>query len=189
MIARSKLFKPGRITSILLPLLTAIAMVLPAHAADRTSLEREATAVMVKLYQKYPDAKKLEQKAHAILVFPEVYKAGLMIGGETGDGVMRIKGKTVAYYNTSGVSYGLQAGAQKYGYALFIMTPSALKSIESADGFEIGTGPSVVVMDDSMAKKTSTTTINKDIYAFIFNQKGLMAGLGIQGNKLTRIEK
>ena len=187
MTARTTRFQAFRLSFVAL-LMTA-ATVLPVHAADRAKLEREATAVMSKLYQKYPDAKKLEHKAVAILVFPEVYKAGLMIGGETGDGVMRIKGKTVGYYNTSGVSYGLQAGAQKYGYALFIMTPSALKSIETADGFEIGTGPSVVVMDDAMAKKTSTTTINKDIYAYIFNQKGLMAGLGIQGNKLTRIAK
>lgn len=187
MTARRTRIQTGRLA--LFALLMAAASVLPGHAADRGKLEREATAVMTKLYQKYPEARKLEQKAAAILVFPEVYKAGLMIGGETGDGVMRVKGKTVAYYNTSGVSYGLQAGAQKYGYALFIMTPSALKSIETADGFEIGTGPSVVVMDDSMARKTSTTTINKDIYAYIFNQKGLMAGLGIQGNKLTRLEK
>jgi lipid-binding SYLF domain-containing protein len=187
MTARRTRIQTGRLA--LFALLMAAASVIPGHAADRGKLEREATAVMTKLYQKYPEARKLEQKAAAILVFPEVYKAGLMIGGETGDGVMRVKGKTVAYYNTSGVSYGLQAGAQKYGYALFIMTPSALKSIETADGFEIGTGPSVVVMDDSMARKTSTTTINKDIYAYIFNQKGLMAGLGIQGNKLTRLEK
>lgn len=187
MTARMTRFQAGRFTFFALLMMSAT--VLPCHAADRGKLEREATAVMGKLYQKYPEAKKLEQKAAAVLVFPEVYKAGLMIGAETGDGVMRIKGKTTGYYNTSGVSYGLQAGAQKYGYALFIMTPSALQSLESADGFEIGAGPSVVVMDDAMAKKTSTTTINKDIYAYIFNQKGLMAGLGIQGNKLTRIAK
>jgi lipid-binding SYLF domain-containing protein len=112
-----------------------------------------------------------------------------MIGAETGDGVMRVKGKTVAYYNTSGASYGLQAGAQKYGYALFIMTDSGLKAIEQAEGFEVGVGPSVVVMDDAMASKTTTTTINKDIYAYIFSQKGLMAGLGVQGNKLTKLDK
>lgn len=186
MISRKPPFKTG-FAAILTALL--ISFFCPAQAADRSKLERGATVVMDKLYQKYPEARKLEQKAAAILVFPEVYKAGLMIGGETGDGVMRINGKTIAYYNTSGVSYGLQAGAQKYGYALFIMTPSALKSLETAEGFEIGAGPSVVVMDDAMARKTSTTTVNKDIYAFIFNQKGLMAGLGIQGNKLTRIEK
>lgn len=163
--------------------------VLPAHAASRDKLERDATAALNALHKKYPDTKKLADKAKAVLIFPEVIKAGLMIGGETGDGVMRINGKTAGYYNTSGMSYGLQAGAQKYGYALFIMTDSALKALETADGFEIGTGPSVVVMDDAMAKKTSTTTINKDIYAFIFSQKGLMAGLGVQGNKLTKLKK
>lgn len=179
----------GSIKAAWLAACMLLAIAAPAQAADRGRLERDASAVMGKLYKKYPEAKKLERKAAAVLVFPEVYKAGLMIGAETGDGVMLVKGKPVAYYNTSGVSYGLQAGAQKYGYALFIMTPSALRSIEAVEGFEVGVGPSVVVMDDAMAKKTSTTTINDDIYAFIFNQKGLMAGLGIQGNKLTRLEK
>lgn len=164
-------------------------LVFPALAASSAELDRDATAALNALYKKYPDAKKLAGKAKAILVFPRVIKAGLMIGGETGEGVMMVNGKPAAYYNTSGVSYGLQAGAQKYGYALFIMTDSALKSLENAEGFEIGVGPSVVVMDDAMAKKTSTTTINKDIYAYIFSQKGLMAGLGVQGNKLTRLTK
>lgn len=162
--------------------------VLPAHAASRSELNRDATAALNKLYAKYPAAKQLGSKAKAVLVFPKVTKVGLMVGGETGDGVMQVNGKAVGYYNTSGVSYGLQAGAQTYGYALFIMTDSALKSLEAAEGLEIGTGPSVVVMDDAMATKTSTTTVNKDIYAFIFGQKGLMAGLGIQGNKLTKLK-
>jgi lipid-binding SYLF domain-containing protein len=161
---------------------------IPAHAASRSELNRDANAALSKLYAKYPTAKQLGGKAKAILVFPSVIKAGLMIGGETGDGVMLANGKPIGYYNTSGVSYGLQAGAQKYGYALFIMSDSALKALEKADGFEVGTGPSVVVMDDAMASKTSTTTINKDIYAFIFGQSGLMAGLGVQGNKLTKLK-
>jgi lipid-binding SYLF domain-containing protein len=163
--------------------------VLPAQAASSAELTRDANAALSKLYAKYPSAKQLAGKSKAILVFPSVIKAGLMIGGETGDGVMMVNGKPTAYYNTSGVSYGMQAGAQKYGYALFIMTDSALKSLETAEGFEVGVGPSVVVMDDAMAKKTSTTTINKDIYAYIFSQQGLMAGLGVQGNKLTKLKK
>lgn len=160
----------------------------PAQAASRAELDRKATSALNELYKKYPKAKELAGKAKAILIFPEVLKAGLMIGAETGDGVMRMKGKTVAYYNTSGASYGLQAGAQKYGYALFIMTDAGLGAIQKAEGFEVGVGPSVVVMDDAMASKTSTTTINKDIYAYIFSQKGLMAGLGVQGNKLTKLD-
>jgi lipid-binding SYLF domain-containing protein len=93
----------------------------------------------------------------------------------------------VAYYSTGGVSYGLQAGAQTYGYAMFFMNEAALKQLDKADGFEIGVGPSVVVMDEGMAKSVTTTTMNDDIYAFIFSQKGLMAGIGLQGNKISRI--
>jgi lipid-binding SYLF domain-containing protein len=161
----------------------------PAQAASRAELDRKATSALNDLYKKYPKAKELAGKAKAILIFPEVLKVGLMVGAETGDGVMRVNGKTVAYYNTSGASYGMQAGAQKYGYALFIMTDAGLSAIQKAEGFEVGVGPSVVVMDDAMAKKTTTTTINKDIYAYIFSQKGLMAGLGVQGNKLTKLDK
>lgn len=168
-------------------LLLALA-VLPANAASRAELNRDANAALSRLYAKYPSAKKLGGNAKAILVFPSIIKAGLGVGGETGDGVMLVNGKPIGYYNTSGVSYGMQIGAQKYGYALFIMSNSALKTLERADGFEVGTGPSVVVMDDAMASKTSTTTVDKDIYAFIFGQSGLMAGLGVQGNKLTRLK-
>ncbi len=93
----------------------------------------------------------------------------------------------MAYYSTGGVSYGLQAGAQTYGYAMFFMNEAALKQLDKADGFEIGVGPSVVVMDEGMARSVTTTTMKDDIYAFIFSQKGLMAGIGLQGNKITRI--
>jgi lipid-binding SYLF domain-containing protein len=168
-------------TSLLLPGTTS--------AASLAELDRDATAALNALYKRYPSAVALSKKAKAIVVFPKVLKAGLMIGGETGDGVMRMNGRTVGYYNTSGVSYGLQAGAQTFGYALFLMTDKAVQSLGTAEGFEVGVGPSVVVMDDGMAMKTSTTTIKDDIYAFIFGQQGIMAGLGIQGSKITRIKK
>lgn len=161
----------------------------PAAAASAAEIDRDATAALSDLYKRYPAAKNMAKDAKAILVFPKILKAGLMIGGETGDGALRVKGKTVGYYNTSGVSYGLQAGAQTYGYALFLMTDSAVKSLDKTEGLEIGVGPSVVVMDDGMAKKTTTTTVKSDIYAFIFSQKGLMAGLGIQGSKITKLDK
>ena len=82
---------------------------------------------------------------------------------------------------------GLQAGAQKYGYALFFMNSNALQQIDKADGFDVGVGPTVVVLDAGMAKSLTTTTMKDDIYALIFSQKGLMAGLGLQGNKITKI--
>ena len=168
-----------------------VSLALPgaAFAASAAELDRDATAALSTLYKRYPAAVTLSKDAKALVVFPKVVKVGLVIGGESGDGVMRVKGKTVGYYNTSGVSYGLQAGAQSYGYALFLMTDHAVTSLGTADGFEIGVGPSVVVMDEGMGKKTTTTTAQSDIYAFIFGQKGIMAGLGVQGNKITKINK
>ena len=159
-----------------------------AVAATGAELSRDATRVLDTLYKRYPAAAALSKDAKAIVIFPKITKAGFMIGGESGDGVMLVNGKSVGYYNTSGVSYGLQAGAQTYGYALFLMTDKASKEFGSAEGFEVGLGPSVVVMDDAMASKTTTTTVKSDIYAFIFGQKGIMAGLGIQGSKITKIK-
>jgi len=112
----------------------------------------------------------------------------LGIGGQFGEGALIKGGKTVGYYNTAGVSSGLQAGAQQYGYAMFFMNDAALKQLDKTEGFEVGVGPSIVVMDEGKAKSTTTTSAKDDIYAFIFSQKGLMAGLGLQGNKITKID-
>lgn len=159
---------------------------LAAGNAD-AQLSKDSLAALNKLYATVPAAKALGPKAHAILVFPAVTKAGLGIGGQYGEGALIQKGKAVAHYSTAGASYGLQIGVQKYGYALFLMNAQALAELDKAEGFEVGVGPSVVVVDEGMAKTTTTTTVKDDIYAFVFAQKGLMAGLGVQGNKITRI--
>ena len=159
----------------------------PAMAASAAEISRDANKALQGLYAKVPAAKTIGAKAQAILVFPTITKAGLGIGGQYGDGALIKGGKVVGYYNTSGISSGLQAGAQQYGYAMFFMNEAALKSLDSAAGFEVGVGPSIVVLDEGKAKTTTTTTMKDDIYAFIFSQKGLMAGLGLQGNKITKI--
>lgn len=155
-------------------------------AADRAKLNSDARSALSALYAKAPKAKQLGSKAVAILVFPSITKAGLGIGGQYGEGVLLKGGKPVGYYNTTGVAGGIQLGAQKYGYAMFLMNDGAVAQLDKAEGFEVGVGPSVVVMDEGMAKSTTTTTMKDDIYAFIFSQKGMMAGIGIQGNKITR---
>lgn len=129
------------------------------------------------------------EKAVGILVFPGIVKGGFIVGGQYGEGALIKDGKTVAYYNTVAASYGLQAGLQKFGYALFFMTDSALKWLDKSDGWEIGVGPSIVVVDAGAATSLTSTTAQSDIYAFFFDQKGLMAGLGLQGTKITRLEK
>ena len=160
-----------------------------ALAADKAAeLTKDSQTALAALYAKVPAAKALGAKAQAILVFPKVTKAGLGIGGQHGDGALLKGGKTVGYYATSGASFGLQAGGQTYGYAMFFMNAKALQQLDVAKGFEVGVGPTVVVMDEGKAKSTTTTTMNDDIYAFIFSQKGLMGGLGIQGNNIRKTE-
>lgn len=172
----------------LLAIGAASAWAADAKKPSPEQIGREARAALRDLYARVPKAKELGPKAHAILVFPKVTKAGLMVGGQYGEGALLQGDKVVALYATSGVSYGLQAGAQRYGYAMFFMNEKALSQLDKADGFEVGVGPSVVVMDEGMAKSTTTTTLKDDIYAFVFGQKGLMAGLGLQGNKITRLD-
>jgi lipid-binding SYLF domain-containing protein len=116
-------------------------------------------------------------------------KGGFIVGGQYGEGALIRDGKAVGFYNTVAASYGLQAGLQKFGYALFFMNESALKWIDKSDGWEIGVGPSIVVVDVGAAASMTSTTAQSDIYAFFFDQKGLMAGLGLQGTKITRLEK
>jgi lipid-binding SYLF domain-containing protein len=161
----------------------------PAGADTAAEIRRDVHAALDKLYDRSPFARVLAETARGILVFPNVVQAGLVIGGQYGEGALVKGGQVVAYYNTLGASYGLQAGAQSYGYALFLMSEQALAYLDKSSGWEIGVGPTVVVVDEGMAKSLTTTTLSEDIYAFVFGQKGLMAGIGLQGSKITRIDK
>ncbi len=161
----------------------------PVAAATAAELGRDSQAALNQLYAKNPGAKAIGKDAVAILVFPSVLKAGLGIGGQYGEGVLYRGSTAIAYYSTAGASMGLQAGGQKYGYALFFLSEDTLKSLDQTQGFEVGVGPSVVVADQGLAKSTTTTTVKDKIYAFIFDQKGAMYALGIQGNKVTKIQK
>ena len=160
----------------------------PVMASTGPELNREAAAALESLYAKTPRAKELGGKAKGILVFPAIVKAGFIVGGQYGEGALRKGGKTVAYYNTVAGSYGLQAGAQTFGYALFFMTDSALSYLNQSGGWAIGTGPSVVVVDEGFARSLTTTNLRSDVYAFVFNQQGLMGGVGIEGSKITQIK-
>jgi lipid-binding SYLF domain-containing protein len=168
----------------------ALTMVLGiAHAESAAELDKAATAALNALYKQQPTAKALADKAEAMLVFPKITKAGLMVGGQYGEGVMRKKGKAVAYYDSKAASYGLQAGVQTFSYVMFLMNKSAVDYIDNSEGWEVGVGPSIVLVDEGMAKTMTTSTTKDDIYAFIYGQKGLMAGLGLQGTKITKIKK
>ena len=158
-------------------------------AASAEELNRDCTAAYENLLASSSSAKMLAEKASAVLVFPSITKAGFIVGGQYGEGALLKNGKTVGYYNTVAASWGLQAGAQRFGYALFFMSESAVKYLDKSDGWELGTGPSLVVIDSGAAGSFTTTTAKSDVYAFFFDPKGLMAGLGIQGTKVTKINR
>jgi lipid-binding SYLF domain-containing protein len=159
----------------------------PAGAADRQKLDRNGAAALRNLTASDTSAQLLAGQAKAILVFPNIVKAGFMFGGQVGDGVLLRNGASIGYYNSVAASYGLQVGLQVFGYALFFMNDHALSYLDRSDGWEIGVGPSVVVVDKGVGKSLTSTTITQDVYAFIFDQKGLMAGVGIQGSKITKL--
>lgn len=174
--------------SLILLSASALGTALPGAALADAQLDREARDALQSLYRSNPTAKELGGRATAVLVFPEIVKAGLLIGGQTGTGVLLRSGKTAGRYRLAAASYGLQAGVQRYGYALFFMKEEGLRYLERSDGWEVGIGPSVVVVDQGFARSTSSTTLMEDVYAFVFDQSGLMAGMGLNGSKITRID-
>ena len=182
-----------RITAFLLALILSIAGAMslavaptPAAAQDY-GLEGEARWALNTLMATVPQARMLEQRAYATLVFPDVTKAGFLIGGEYGNGVLFRRGGVAGYYNTAGVSYGLQAGAQSFSYVMFFMNEWSWRALNSTDGLQIGVGPSVVVLDEGKARSITSATLTSDVYAFVFGQQGIMAGAGLQGTKITRL--
>lgn len=176
--------------AVVLVVATVTTIILSARgalAASASEIERDATAALETLYANTPGAKDLATQAKGILVFPNIVKGGFIIAGQYGDGALRKRGKTVGYYRSIAASYGLQAGVQSFGYALLFMDEESLAYLDRSEGWEIGTGPSVVVLDKGFGKSLTSTTLQKGVYAFIFSQKGLMAGLGLQGSKITKI--
>jgi lipid-binding SYLF domain-containing protein len=158
-----------------------------AEAATKADIDNDAAAALASLYGNNPTAKLIGGRAKAVLIFPSIVKAGLVFGGAYGEGELLAGGKVQDYYNSFSGSWGLQAGAQSYGYAVFLMSDAAVKYLTDSAGLEIGVGPTVVIVDEGVARNLSTSTLKDDAYAFTFNQKGLMAGVSIEGTKISRI--
>ncbi len=179
------------LSGLLVLALVTITMLAPSPtiAASGAQIDRDVDTALAKLYESNGDARELGAQAKAVLVFPSIVKAGFLFGAQYGEGALRQQRATTGYYNTVAASYGLQAGVQKFGYVLFFMNDSALKYLADSGGFEVGVGPSIVVIDTGKARALTTTTARKDIYAVFFDQKGLMAGAGLQGTKISRIDR
>jgi lipid-binding SYLF domain-containing protein len=181
---------PDHSKLIVLALAFSITLTPISHvrAASAAVMNQKANRALNDLYARSAAARNVGHHAKAVLVFPEILKAGFVVGAQHGDGTLLSHGRPIGYYKTVAASYGLQAGAQKFGYALFFMTDGDLAYLRKSGGWEIGTGPSVVIVDTGMAESLTTTTLRKGVYAVAFDQKGLMAGLGLQGSKITPIK-
>lgn len=159
-----------------------------ASAKTPEDLNKDADQALQTLMAKNPLAADIASKAKAVLIFPNLVKAGLIFGGAYGEGVLKVGPAVDGYYNSVTASLGLQIGAQSYGYVVFLMNDKALNYIHETHGWEVGVGPTIVVVNEGVAKNLSSTTLKDDAYAFIFDQQGLMASVSIEGTKITRIK-
>ncbi|MGY6271534.1 lipid-binding SYLF domain-containing protein [Achromobacter denitrificans] len=176
----------GWLWASLFLLAAALCLAAPARADSAAEISRDARAALERLYQKEPKMRQLGEKSVAVLVFPSILKGGFLVGAEHGDGALIRGGKVHAYYTITAVSFGLQAGAQQFGYALFFMNEPSLRFLDQSDGWSLGSGPSLVVVDQGYAASVSTTTLTQDVYAVPFGEQGLMAGMGLEGSKISR---
>ena len=160
-----------------------------AFAATPEDLHKDSNHALSILVEANPIAADISKRAKAILIFPNIVKAGLIFGGAYGEGILKQQDKVDGYYNSVTASFGWQAGAQSYGYIVFLMSDKAIKYVRDTQGWEIGIGPTVVMVNEGVAKNLSTSSLKEDAYAFIFDQQGLMASLSIEGTKISRIRK
>lgn len=170
-----------------LALAGAVAAQVGPLAPSSSEINANVSAALSNLYSTNAAARALGAKAKAILVFPDIRKGAFLIGAQYGYGALVMGGRTAGYYRTAAASYGFQAGIKQFGYALFFMTNSALAYLDQSGGWAIGTGPSLVVVDQGVARSLTTTSLRSDVYAFVFDQKGLMGGIGIEGSKITKV--
>jgi len=185
-------FTKGSLYALALTVAAACILAIPATAAQAASaadLDRSSSEALQLLYKTNPTAASIGKHARAVLVFPNIVKAGLVFGGSYGEGVLFENSKVADYYNSVSGSWGLQAGAQSFGYAVFLMNDEAVAYLHKSNGWEVGVGPTVVVVNEGVAKNLSSSTLKDSAYAFIFDQQGLMASLSIEGTKISRIKR
>lgn len=179
----------------LLPLGAAIAFAPPllglmprrAQAATRAEIDGEVTAALSTL-RAQANTRPLFAGAKSVLVFPRILSGGFIVGGQYGQGALIAGERTLGYYTIAGASFGFTIGAQVAGLAMFFMTDEARAALDAAHGWEIGTGPTVVAVDQGLQANITSTTLREPVYAISFNQQGLMASLSINGSKITRIQ-
>lgn len=168
---------------------TTLVTLKDSHAESSAEIDAKVSAALEELYAKEPATRDLAAKSVAIMVFPEIIKAGVLVGGQYGEGSLLVDGETQGYYSIASASYGLQFGGQRYGYAMFILTDAGLQHLKDTQGMELGVGPTIVGGDQGWSRSLGTNDIQGDIAPVFFGQEGIMVGGGVQGSKISRIDR
>ncbi len=160
-----------------------------AGAASKEEIEIRVDATIDVFNQRVKEGREFLENAKGILVFPNIVKAGFIIGAEFGEGALRIKGKTVDYYRTTGASFGLQVGAQTKSIIIVFLEDEALRKFRTSAGWEAGVDGSIALVGTGTGGSIDSTNVSDPIIAFAFGNKGLMLNLTLEGSKYTRIKK
>lgn len=184
-ISTQRFFVPALMFTALAALFLATA---PAHAASAAEIDREVDRTLAE-FQNIDGANAFLGIAKGVLVFPKVYKAGIGVGGEYGEGALRVGGKTVDYYSTAAASIGFQLGAQAKSIIVIFTEESALNKFHESEGWKVGVDGSVALVDIGIGKALDTSNIKDPVIGFIFGQKGLMYNLTLEGSKFTKLDK
>lgn len=161
----------------------------PGLAATASEIETGANETLTLFYKEVKGGRELAQKARGVLIFPSVVKAGIGLGGEYGEGVLRVGGRSVNYYSTASGSIGFQLGIQSKRMVIFFMSQEALSKFRTSEGWQVGVDGSVALVTVGAGGSIDTTKIKDPVVGFVFGQQGLMYNLTLEGTKFTRISK
>ncbi|RQS91804.1 BPSL1445 family SYLF domain-containing lipoprotein [Burkholderia seminalis] len=158
-----------------------------ASASKRQSIDASVNATLSRLYSTVPGSRELVAKSRGTLVFPNVLQAGFIVGGQSGNGALRVGGSTVGYYNTSSLSVGLQAGAQSKAIVFLFMTQDALDSFRKSEGWSAGADASVAVVKVGANGAVDSNTATAPVEVLVLTNAGLMGDLSVNGTKVTKL--
>ena len=172
---------------MLITVLTVLLSITNATAAEASVIDTKANAA-IEIFKNKPGAADFLSKVEGYLVFPSVIKGGFVIGGEYGEGVLRINGETAAYYSMASGSIGFQAGAQKASYIIAFASKDSLEKFRRSNNWQGGIDGGLTAVTWGVGKDIASLSFEQPIYAFVFNAKGLMGSLSLEGSKFTKIQ-
>jgi lipid-binding SYLF domain-containing protein len=158
-----------------------------SNEARRQSIDAGVDGTLSRLFQTVPGSRELVGKARGILVFPSVVQAGIVVGGEHGDGALRVGGSTTGYYSTTSASVGATLGVQSKSVVYLFMTQDALDTFRNSDGWSAGGDASVALVKVGANGSIDTTTATKPVEVFVLTNSGLIGDLSLGGTKISRL--